>query len=70
MPRYFAPVDDKTHERANRGDDIADRCRWCGLDFMEHINGRCPTAAELEREEQEREWEQEAHERPQEDNNA
>ena len=37
----FSPVSDRDHARAGSA-DTPDRCRNCGLDFMEHTNGTCP----------------------------
>lgn len=49
MPSHFAPANEKEHERANRGLDVPDYCRYCGHPFMEHTNGRCLPKCEHER---------------------
>lgn len=38
---WFRPADQKAHDLANDGVDIDDPC-VCGIDFMGHVNGRCP----------------------------
>jgi hypothetical protein len=39
---WFRPVDKKENERQQRGADVPNYCRECGLPFIEHKNGRCP----------------------------
>jgi hypothetical protein len=38
---WFRAADEQAHELANEGVDIDDPCT-CGVDFMGHVNGRCP----------------------------
>jgi hypothetical protein len=40
---YFVPENPQADAASRRGEDVTDRCRNCGHDFMEHTNGVCPS---------------------------
>lgn len=41
--KYFVPaLPERERNKVLAGYELPDPCANCGLDFMEHTNGRCP----------------------------